>query len=797
MDHHRPFVVLGCAIGALLLPAGASAANGDDPAGLSTYLSELATRDLRSASPAEQAEALGLPKSGSGSLLRDGGSLVVDLVVETPVREKLDGIEAAGGQVTAVSASDGMVEVSVPEGALRAVAAAPGVLTTNEVLTPMVGAVGEADPFAGAVNPCAPGIISEGDAQLRAALARSQFDVDGAGVKVGVLSDSYDTRPSGLNASDDVASGDLPGPGNPCGRSTPVQVLDDSAPQVPNTTKDEGRAMIQIVHDVAPGADLAFATAFTGDVSFATNIRALAAAGADVIVDDVIYTAEPYYQDSVIANAIRDVTNQGVTYFSMAFNNNRVAPVGGADINSWEATSYRTMACPAAVGGTSCMDFDPGAGSDNTFGYTTTGAGTPAFLLQWAEAQLGVVNDFSIYIVDGAGTVVASSVTNDLTSQVPFEGVTAPNSTTCSGALGCSVVIRRATGTGTPRIKWIQSDNGAGLISALEYSSANGDIIGPTIFGHNGTATAQTVGAVPFNNSATMEAFSSRGPVVHLFAPVNGSTAAAALATPEVLNKPDISATDGGRNTFFGSGCPTCRFSGTSAAAPHAAAVAALQLSAKPTATLAQIKAAQKTSGRPVGGFGPLAAGSGLIDAVDAVGLTISPPGVPSVTFGVGPGFSTNNPQPAVDFTVAGRPNLVVCSLDGGAAQACTSPFTPPSPLTDGSHDLVVGTADYFDQGATATASFTVDTVAPTTAFGKKPKKSSKKRKAKFTFSSTEADASFACKLDKARFSSCTSPAKFKVKLGKKHKLAVQAIDVAGNIGEVETYKWKTKKKRK
>ena len=122
--------------------------------------------------------------------------------------------------------------------------------------------------------------------------------------------------------------------------------------------------MLQIVHDLAPGADLAFATAFTGELGFATNIRALAANGADVIADDIIYFAEPIYQDGPIAAAVDDVTAQGVDYFSMAYNSNRI--VGGRNVNSWEAPAYRPTACPAAVpAGGDCMDFDPGAGGGN------------------------------------------------------------------------------------------------------------------------------------------------------------------------------------------------------------------------------------------------------------------------------------------------------------------------------------------------------------------------------------------------------------------------------------------------
>lgn len=73
------------------------------------------------------------------------------------------------------------------------------------------------------------------------------------------------------------------------------------------------------------------------------------------------------------------------------------------------------------------------------------------------------------------------------------------------------------------------------------------------------------------------------------------------------------------------------------------------------------------------------------------------------------------------------------------------------------------------------------DTTAPETTIGKKPKKSSGKRKVKFTFASSEPGSRFECKLDKAKkFTPCTSPLTKKVKPGK-HKLAVRAIDAAGN----------------
>ena len=78
-------------------------------------------------------------------------------------------------------------------------------------------------------------------------------------------------------------------------------------------------------------------------------------------------------------------------------------------------------------------------------------------------------------------------------------------------------------------------------------------MVGPTIFGHNGAEDAMSVGAIRFNATEAPEAFSSRGPVTHYFEPVEGVTPAEPLGSPQILAKPDVVATDGGANTFFGS----------------------------------------------------------------------------------------------------------------------------------------------------------------------------------------------------------------------------------------------------
>jgi hypothetical protein len=173
-------------------------------------------------------------------------------------------------------------------------------------------------------------VTSQGDFAQRSSVVRTNYPtLLGTGVRVGVLSDSFNcyavyAEPnSGVPASGnegyayngftadyatDVSTGDLP---------SGVDVVEEAsclnygAPtQLP--FGDEGRAMLQIVHDVAPGAALAFYTAENSEADFASGIGKLATAGAKVIADDVGYFDEPFFQDGLVAQAIDAVEAQGV-----------------------------------------------------------------------------------------------------------------------------------------------------------------------------------------------------------------------------------------------------------------------------------------------------------------------------------------------------------------------------------------------------------------------------------------------------------------------------------------------------
>jgi len=771
----------------------AVAADRPDDGELSARLAQLAKPSLRSAPLTEQARKLGVAPGGAGSLLREGGRVHVDVRFERGALAALGGLRGAGAKLVHASRRYQTVTVAVKPADLRAVAALPRIEAVTEVLTPLLAA-----------TEC-PGLTtSEGDAQLNAAAARAAFNLDGNGVTVGILSDSFD-RDVGAptHAGGDVASGDLPGAGNPCGRTTPVSALDDTD----FGGVDEGRAMGQIVHDLAPGARLAFAsaTALGSPFAFAGNIRALRGAGADVLVDDVIYFDEPFFQEGPIAVAANEAVAAGRPYLSAAGNDNLIDGEG-RDFASWEAPAYRDSGgCPAGVLAlskeleeleeeagivppeglhpTHCMDFDPGGGAgqvDDAFQLTVAEGATLVVDLQWAEPWFGVSTDLDAFLLDSTGEPIAASIEGNIFgSEQPFELIGWENDSGEDAQV--ELAINRFEGA-EPRLKFILVQNGFGVLESEYPQSAGGDVVGSTIFGHSGAARAVSVGAVRFNDSSKPEAFSSRGPVTHYFGPVTSLAPAGPIA-PTTLAKPDLVATDGGANTFFGqSVAGVWRFFGTSAAAPHAAAVAALMKQANPSLSPDQLRLVLAATARPVGAFGPNAVGAGLIDAYGAVRSVALPP---TVTITERPPALGNNPRPGIGF-VANRPSSFRCSIDGAGLQPCTSPFVPPTRLSEGVHGFIAQATDAAGRiGQSELVSFEVDTRPPRTFFRNRPPKTIRTRhrraKAVFRFGSNEPNVTFICRVDGGLPRFCKRRLARRFRIGP-HVVRVRARDAAGNL---------------
>ncbi len=748
----RPPVFLACffAIAALLgLPALAPAMRGPD--GLSPRLAELARPAVRALSHRAQAKKLGLAPRGPGSLLRQGERILVYVRFDGGALSRLPSLRAAGGQVLDASRGYQTVTVAARPAALQRVARVGGVLKATEVLAPLVRGVGGPVSASTPHQPCFGAETSEGDVQLKAADARAKVEVAGTGTKVGVLSDSFDrdaTAPTG--ASEDVASGDLPGPGNPCGETTPVEVLDDSE----SGGADEGRAMAQIVHDLAPAAAISFATAFNGELGFADNIAALATAGAKLVVDDVTYFEEPFFQEGPIGVAVSEATaDHDVAYFSAAGNDNLIDG-GDEEIASWEAPAFRDSgACPAAVSAlgvefnpSHCMDFDPETGAskvDRTFGIAVEAGETLIVDLQWAEPWEGVATDLDAFLLDQAGSQILAESTEDNVSSAPKRPVEILGWENLSSASAkVQLAINRFAGA-IPRLKFILLENGGG-VSETEYEESSlGDIVGPTIFGHNGGEDTMTVGAIRFNTKAEPEYFSSRGPVTHYFEPVDGLLPSAPLSSPQVLAKPDVIATDGGANTFFGSCLDTWRFFGTSAAAPHAAAVGALEREADPLASAEAVKQAQRDAALAVGAFPATAVGAGLLDAMGTLEELGAVPPSPSAS-------------PA----------------EAPAPGPCLPPREPPAPTPP-------------PPSSPPTGPITASTANPPQTFIRKhPRKLVRTRgstaRVVFRFGSDQLGATFACRIDGGLFRPCGERFGRRFGLGS-HSLRVVALNRAGD----------------
>jgi hypothetical protein len=466
-----------------------------------------------------------------------GGSVVIDTAASGDPEALAADLRALGADNVTVFGD--MVSARVPVSAIPALKN----LSSLQLARPAYAATHVGD------------VTSQGDDAVRGALIRNSFSLDGTGVTVGTLSDSYDCLGG---ASAGVASGDLP---------AGVTVLVEQSPCTGAT--DEGRGMMEIIRDVAPGASQAFHTASGGQAVFAQGIIDLANAGAQVINDDFFYFAEPFYQDGIIAQAVNTAKGMGVAYFSAA---------GNADRKAYES-AFRPSGqfFDIGFGGQEAHDFDPDAGVDTCQQITIPVGGTLVLDYQWDQPFFSVsgppgsASDMDIVLTDAACTTRFASSASSNVGGDPFEFFSFTNA---GPATTFGVIILQFSDPDPGLMKTVFI--GSGSITIDEFDTKTG-----ASWGHSAALGGLGVGAADYRATP---AFGQDAPLIETFSSAGGTpilfdTAGNRLATPEVRQQPDITAPDGADTTFFGSdtdGTGFPNFFGGSAAAPHAAGVAAL-----------------------------------------------------------------------------------------------------------------------------------------------------------------------------------------------------------------------------
>jgi hypothetical protein len=433
---------------------------------------------------------------------------------------------------------------------------------------------------------------------LGADVASALYGVSGAGLKIGIISDSFNVLGG---ESQDVANGDLP---------NNVTVLTEG----PAGASDEGRAMTQLAYQIAPDATYYFAAGGGSVQSCADAVTALQQAGCNVIIDDLGFgTQEGLYQTGTpLDQAISAAVASGVSYFS----------AGGNDGDAYYEQGFTPLATTiAGVGTVTANDF----GSGSPYLDVTIPPGRVASLLfGWAQpyasigGSAGAQNSLAMYLLDANGTVVAAT-TGDQVGSDPTVGLAYLNRT--SGSNFRLVVVQNGGTVPAGELFKMISVSG----SSLTFNSANANTGSGNMYGHELMADQNSVGAVNYLQTpaygvspSVPTTFTSLGPGELLY-----DSQGNPYPAPVTTSEPNFLAAQGSDTSVPG----FAPFDGTSAAAPNAGAVGALVMQADMNLTPAQLTSVLTQSTIPATGT-TAKTGAGLIQARAAVEIAAADAGI-------------------------------------------------------------------------------------------------------------------------------------------------------------------------
>jgi hypothetical protein len=419
--------------------------------------------------------------------------------------------------------------------------------------------------------------------------------LDGTGLSIGILSDSFNLN-GGMAA--DIADGYLPSAGN-------IDIVSEGL-----SGEDEGRAMAELIYQIAPGAKIYFYSATNSESDFANGIDTLVNTyHVNVIVDDVTYFDEPFYQDTgVVTQAVENAVSAGVDYFTAANNSSD---------NFYESVFTPMTYTLPGIGRVTVHDVTGGSP------YEKVALGTnPAldFTLEWTQPYGANAYDIGVGLYKSTGHGYAL-VENFATSTVGGDPVLMVQTSLTLAAGTYYLAFYDSAGTipadSTFKLLFFQDSDAT--LTGVGAGVGSGASIGHELVPGANTVAAVNVANTPSQGVVTplAEPFSASGSGVTYIA-ADGTT----LATPIDDGKPDFAATDGSETTVFSP------FDGTSAAAPNAAAVSLLMLQADSRLTTQQVtylleRSAIATGNTVTGGAGLIQANTAVAGAITAASTPI------------------------------------------------------------------------------------------------------------------------------------------------------------------------------
>lgn len=473
---------------------------------------------------------------------KDGNKIQVYIKLSSCNQQDITQLEMLGAEVEVVNKKLNKVQAWVTSSQLDALIKLDNV---EKIFRPSI-----ALPRSGSV-------VTQGDTLLKSDQLRS-LGLSGRGIRVGIVSDGANNWVSART------SGDLPAKltryGSCSRRSADPQNCRFAR------TCNEGTAMAEIIHDIAPEAELAVASANTS-LEFIQQINRLADEfKADIIVDDLGFFGEPYFGGGEIADAVAALP-EDILYVSSAGNSARIHYT--ANFNYSNFSNQEFDATHSHLRGQN--------GSTDIFhGFLVPKNSGTIVILQWEGRDIvRGMGDLALNVYDQTSLVGRSDVQNDL-STGPIEALCIPNTSTRD-------VVRFATmklNSGLTSMRFKMFFLGA---AAIEYPIAR-----ESIFGHPALPSVLAVGSInaddPRNDDIAF--YSSQGP-----ARINRLNEDSTFVVgDQLLPKPDLVAIDGVNVT--GAGGFRTPFYGTSAAAPHVAGVAALLMSKSPFASANKVREA-------------------------------------------------------------------------------------------------------------------------------------------------------------------------------------------------------------